>query len=439
MSDRNMIFFHIGTHKTGSTALQKFFVENADVLLYKGYSYAGYNDAEMNHGYLINPKLWQQVELSKGINHIISGEDFYKKILDLKSVVDEKLKEFDVRFVIYLKRQDLMKQSVYNQIVKMHGYCKSIEEDNHYDLDYCQFLKDLEIVYPDAKINVRVYEKGRFKGGSIYSDFLGVLGLELTNEFNIPDGVINPSLTRDKLEFCRYINMLELPIGLRTQINKSVVKLALDSDEVQLFRKQDFLAPEAALKIVKNFEQGNSYIAGKYLGCGDGKLFYDPLPDPAGEQEPYLGLPDDVAKKIVEEVYRISPDVLHDLLNYLKDKNPASNESKVAKSFVVHLVMRQLALASLGSNFNFPEIQDVISSLDSKTLLGLASKLKVDSEPADILREVAFSFEQSGDIKTACKVMEQAHYLRPQGPLIKQKLDEYWQKLDKQKSSGTSL
>lgn len=55
----------------------------------------------------------------------------------------------------------------------------------------------------------------------------------------------------------------------------------------------------------------------------------------------------------------------------------------------------------------------------------LQDRIKKDTSPASVLREVAFLFEKDGDIHTAMKVMEKAHFLRPDGPVIKRKLDEY--------------
>jgi len=67
--------------------------------------------------------------------------------------------------------------------------------------------------------------------------------------------------------------------------------------------------------------------------------------------------------------------------------------------------------------------------------LNLNNKIKLNPEVADILREVAIAFEQSDDIQTAYKVMEKAHLLRPKGPTIKQKLEEYRQLLTDQQAS----
>ena len=46
-------------------------------------------------------------------------------------------------------------------------------------------------------------------------------------------------------------------------------------------------------------------------------------------------------------------------------------------------------------------------------------------EQASKLRDQAVAFEQSGDIQTALKTMQKAHEIRPNGPLIKRKLEEY--------------
>ena len=43
----------------------------------------------------------------------------------------------------------------------------------------------------------------------------------------------------------------------------------------------------------------------------------------------------------------------------------------------------------------------------------------------DILREIALAFEKDGNTKTALLIMEKALELRPNGPFIKKKVEEY--------------
>jgi hypothetical protein len=60
----------------------------------------------------------------------------------------------------------------------------------------------------------------------------------------------------------------------------------------------------------------------------------------------------------------------------------------------------------------------------------LERKITPEYKAPDILREVAFAFEQSGDISTALTIMQKALELRPTGPTIKQKVKEYQAKLE---------
>ncbi|WP_128082424.1 hypothetical protein [Halomonas sp. KX33721] len=55
----------------------------------------------------------------------------------------------------------------------------------------------------------------------------------------------------------------------------------------------------------------------------------------------------------------------------------------------------------------------------------IENRVKPTHKSPDILREVALSFEQSGDIETALKIMQKALELRPSGPFIKRKVLEY--------------
>ena len=79
----------------------------------------------------------------------------------------------------------------------------------------------------------------------------------------------------------------------------------------------------------------------------------------------------------------------------------------------------------------------LFNSLENHALFSKIRSRIIDShESADILREVAFAFENSGDIETAREVMKKAKMLRPSGPIIKQKLDDYLKKL-KQDTNST--
>lgn len=71
--------------------------------------------------------------------------------------------------------------------------------------------------------------------------------------------------------------------------------------------------------------------------------------------------------------------------------------------------------------------------IENKSFLDLQEKINSNSQSADILREVALAFEKNGDIATAKSIMQKAYELRPTGPFIKQKFEEYKLILDDKK------
>jgi hypothetical protein len=86
-------------------------------------------------------------------------------------------------------------------------------------------------------------------------------------------------------------------------------------------------------------------------------------------------------------------------------------------------------------------LRENILNLDSENLVfpwlkylfffeNLDKKINKQDQSADILREVAVSFEKSGDIQTALAIMKKALEIRPNGSFIKKKVTEYTIKLD---------
>jgi hypothetical protein len=100
MERKKKVYFHIGTHKTGTTALQSFFVKNRNVLSQNGIQYENYHEVELNQGFLINQEAWKSVHFDPLKNHLISSEDFYHRIIQLSDTVKQSLSDFDIHFII---------------------------------------------------------------------------------------------------------------------------------------------------------------------------------------------------------------------------------------------------------------------------------------------------------------------------------------------------
>jgi hypothetical protein len=80
-------------------------------------------------------------------------------------------------------------------------------------------------------------------------------------------------------------------------------------------------------------------------------------------------------------------------------------------------------LVSLGLKGKIIE-EETIGAIPSKLIFSKMA-IKAKAQPADILRDIALKFEQSGDINTALALMLKAKEQRPEGPLIREKCELY--------------
>src|SRR3989339_890168 len=127
------LYLHIGHHKTGSTALQVFFMSNSDLLLSKGISYPMTGILEPSGHYYLAigtiPAAKSHYTIDRYIpeleketlncpNIIISSEIFaFRKLnVDLNIAVEFLGKLADrIKIVVYLRRQDEWAQAIYAQ------------------------------------------------------------------------------------------------------------------------------------------------------------------------------------------------------------------------------------------------------------------------------------------------------------------------------------
>lgn len=124
-----MLILHIGTHKTGTSALQSLLSRGANDILSSGIRYiqAGRRDRNAHHRLAwavrgerdVPLSVWDDVrrELDESDNpiNILSSEAFW--FTGASGVKAQLAGRKDVRLVIYLRRQDKYLQSLYKQSV----------------------------------------------------------------------------------------------------------------------------------------------------------------------------------------------------------------------------------------------------------------------------------------------------------------------------------
>ena len=105
----------------------------------------------------------------------------------------EALQSYDLKIIIYIRNQVDFTNSLYNQLVKNHDWTKDIGTD--ICPDYPELILKLSKYLSQENILIRPYEKKQFVGGDVFGDFLDCLNMPYSDEFKLPDKVINPSLS----------------------------------------------------------------------------------------------------------------------------------------------------------------------------------------------------------------------------------------------------
>lgn len=309
---------HIGTPKTGSTAIQCFLGDNRAALAAAGQLYPG--SIERGHAHHDLAFLtaggypeWataQQAPLADLIAAVraecqaqptrcrllLSSENFYwlsapEAVRELTTALGYKPEQIAV--VVYLRRQEAAVESWYNQLVKALGYSAGFGQSiNDYDSlwDYDARLAHWATVFGTAQIVLRLYPDDD-TGFDARRDFIDLLGIDGTGLDYAPSRP-NQRLVRDLLEFQRVINRLPLPTVDKRRYHKQLIRLsaegaALGLDDTPLHTR----ASRAA--VCERYAAGNRAVAQTYFGRDD--LFPPSAAEVAEGAEPPPLAPDKLA------------------------------------------------------------------------------------------------------------------------------------------------
>lgn len=297
------LYLHIGTPKTGTTAIQHFCQDNQDTLNRYGYCYPKSvycypNIGIWRNGHFLTGKIFdaegerdfakEDVIFEEGFhkiyrlfeqydNLILSDEGIWHHGTRKESKFFEKIQNelekgiFTIKAVVYLRRQDDFLYSWWNQQVKegMHGtsvlnWERMVTECPFIRLDYYNVLQQFADVIGKENIIVRRFDRKKFFGETIYADFLNAVGLQYSAEYQVLTEIQNVSLTKNDNEIKRLLN--ELP-ELNAKSNQIFRKLLQECSQSAPDDNQYGMFSEEEMKVfLLKYEEENSKIAREYLG-----------------------------------------------------------------------------------------------------------------------------------------------------------------------------
>lgn len=282
---------HIGTPKTGSTAIQCFLGDNRARLTAAGLLYPGSIERGHAHhdlafltaeGYpewataqpapLIDliAAVRAEREAQPAIRQLLlSSENFYwlsspEAVCDLAAALGYRPEQ--VAIVVYIRRQEAAVESWYNQLVKALGYSAGFEQsiadyDALWDYDAC--LARWAAVFGSGQIVLRPYPDDE-AGFDARRDFIELLGIADADLHYAPSRP-NQRLVRDLLEFQRVINRLPLPTVDKRRYHKQLIQLSAEGTGLGL--EDTPLHTRATREAVRErYAAGNRAVAQTYFG-----------------------------------------------------------------------------------------------------------------------------------------------------------------------------
>ena len=311
------LFLHIGTEKTGTTAIQRFFKANREALGERGICYPAAPGNE-NHLALARAAILfdkrgplrrtAQIRTDDDVRNfretllanlsaelaerpyrfaVMSNEHCSSHLLvdeEVQWLKDALSPLFDrIRIIVYLRRQDDYLLSSYSTAVKSgvtHPLAIPRERAIHVHYDHWDLLSRWARVFGRDNIIARRFEKTSLKSGDVVDDFLDCVGVDA----NLPrPDTANESLDAESLEFLRLFNehVPRLTDEGISPLRNNVVPLLS-----QISKGPLLTLPEAELAdFMALFRDSNARVAAEYFG-GTRTGSDDPLFAPRSDSRP---------------------------------------------------------------------------------------------------------------------------------------------------------
>lgn len=300
------LILHVGTPKTGTSAIQRFCWENAAALQQQGFvypdlagrwlhvhpsrngqflcqiAYAGGNRATCEQTALSVQRLNDLVDEHAEGTLVLSDEGLWQA-----GAVNERGWQhiattcrnagFEcIQIVVYLRRQDEFIESTWSQHIKgarrARLHLTSILDRPNLlaKCDYDANLQVLERTFGRENITVRIYDRTLLADGDVVTDFLGIIGAEPTEDMAYPQATVNASIANNLTLLKRLANCSPAYQATDNFLQEACQTV---SETLQHTGERSMLPPEYRQEILQRYATGNARIAHEYFGNESGELF----------------------------------------------------------------------------------------------------------------------------------------------------------------------
>ncbi|WP_421726512.1 hypothetical protein [Bauldia sp.] len=309
------VFLHIGSHKTGTTAIQKFAHAPRRKLRNRGLWYPGYSEIgrpsryghhHFSHAVANAPRGGFRPEDAlrfaeairqrrrDGEDVLISAEPIYRHVLgegdywQQRRAYVEHLRDVleldDVVVVAVLRRQDGFARSLYQEKVRAKRYTAPFRQflvEERQDFEYHRQLEPFADVF--GRVDVKVYEDLRDKGLiDAFFQQLGVAVADLRRK-----SVANPSLPLELVEYKRLLNATRVDMD---HLDAAVGKLWKRARAGGLIDDTDWVPRHELEAFCASFDVGNEQVRAQFAGDRPAPLFPSLSAAPIKDRSEYAGM-----------------------------------------------------------------------------------------------------------------------------------------------------
>lgn len=315
------LLIHVGSPKTGSTALQNFLTANDAALSEKGVHFLKTGRRHISHNGLARDlrgrgadQIWariaDEVATHPGAMSLLSSEDYFS-IPHANAFARDMPDDLraKTRVLVYLRRQDAYLEAMYKQKTKngrLHMTPRAFAEALGMELgDYGATVGAFGDAFGAENVEVRRFERASLKGGDILTDMLALYGLSDTDPaFQRPTQPVNQTLSRVVTE-----QMGALARNTKINVRELAREMVRDPNGIPR-RSGDVFTRAERVQVMDMFAKTNAALMARFLPDQSGPLFDmsdldGDAPDPYPTDAEALDLYAEAQEKIAAAIGRI--------------------------------------------------------------------------------------------------------------------------------------
>lgn len=194
--------------------------------------------------------------------------------------IHEFLADFDVKIVVYLRKQDDFLQASYQTLITYVDmtctfpvyFDKMVaEHKKSSSLDYHLLVNDLFAnEFDKENIIVRIYQKEKLYQGDLLKDFSQSVGLQSAADFSLD--LTNNNLSFDG-RFLEIYRKIKICFKDEPEIFEGARRRLRDTNQREAFLPNNIITHQQSQQLMSLMAGSNSQLACKYFDMEDGKLF----------------------------------------------------------------------------------------------------------------------------------------------------------------------